>query len=117
MELKDVILSTLAEMDQAKVGNDSSVDAHNEAAAVEVAESKPFQESHEEHHVRHSTERDISDEAKYLESIKERLLVLFEGFQSPNNVEIEAKVDLTLNFLEYLLSTIDSRLDKLKKHG
>jgi len=41
-------------------------------------------------------------------------LVLFEGFQSPNNVNIEAKVDLTLNFFEYLLATIDNRLETIR---
>ncbi|MDR2638239.1 MAG: hypothetical protein LBC09_00195 [Helicobacteraceae bacterium] len=54
------------------------------------------------------------DEAKFLSAVKERLLVLFEGFQSPNNKAVEAKVDLTLNFLEYLLSAIEERLDELK---
>ncbi len=51
----------------------------------------------------------------YLNSIKERLLVLFEGFQAPNNTNIEAKVDMTLNFLEYVLVTIDSRVEELEK--
>ena len=51
----------------------------------------------------------------YLNSIRERLLVLFEGFQAPNNSNIEAKVDMTLNFLEYTLATIDTRVKKLEK--
>ena len=42
------------------------------------------------------------------------MLVLFEGFQAPNNTNIEAKVDLTLNYLEYVLASIDSRLIKIK---
>jgi len=41
-------------------------------------------------------------------------LVLFEGFQSPNNKNIEAKLDLTLNFLEYLLATIDEQLEQME---
>ena len=44
-------------------------------------------------------------------NLRERVLVLFEGFQSPNNKNIEAKIDLTLNFLEYLLATIDEQLE------
>jgi hypothetical protein len=47
--------------------------------------------------------------------MRERILVLFEGFQSPNNHRIEAKIDLTLNFLEYLLATLDERIETLKK--
>ena len=46
-------------------------------------------------------------------NLRERILVLFEGFQSPNNKNIEAKIDLTLNFLEYLLATIDEQLGQM----
>lgn len=111
MELKDVILSTLAEIEEL-------------AASPEPAEKiEPTQEEspfhHEEplkkdHFVAETTPIIRDDEARMLEGIRERLLVLFEGFQSPNNVQIEAKVDLTLNFLEYLLATIDHRLDAIK---
>jgi hypothetical protein len=51
----------------------------------------------------------------FLTSMRERLLVLFEGFQAPNNTNIEAKVDMTLNFLEYVLVTIDSRVEELER--
>jgi hypothetical protein len=47
--------------------------------------------------------------------MRERLLVLFEGFQAPNNTNIEAKVDMTLNFLEYILVTIDNRVQEIEK--
>lgn len=109
MELKDVILSTLAEieelttspeiLDEENVLNED-VFVPREASSAGVSEVF--------HPVR-------EDEMRMLEGIRERLLVLFEGFQSPNNVQIEAKVDLTLNFLEYLLGTIDSRLDAIKQ--
>ncbi|MDD5717416.1 MAG: hypothetical protein PHW64_06395 [Sulfuricurvum sp.] len=115
MELKDVILSTLAEIEE---------------LATTAQPTEKSQIIHEENHPVHeetitktqpiempsvpfkTSVRD--DEARMLEGIRERLLVLFEGFQSPNNVQIEAKVDLTLNFLEYLLATIDNRLDTIK---
>ena len=54
-------------------------------------------------------------EILFLNSLRERLLVLFEGFQAPNNTNIEAKVDMTLNFLEYALATIDLRAEQLEK--
>jgi len=99
MELKDVILSTLAEMD------DTEATLQDNAIKKEVS-------------VRQNTETGDSlpeyDEQLWLESVRERLLVLFEGFQSPNNVQIEAKVDLSLNFLEYLLANIDTRLAHIK---
>jgi len=111
MELKDVILSTLAEIEE---------------LAVSPEPAEKIEMPHEEQTFHHQEPLNIDqptvetihtirdDEARMLEGIRERLLVLFEGFQSPNNVQIEAKVDLTLNFLEYLLATIDNRLDAIK---
>ncbi len=103
MELKDVILSTLAEMDNA-------VQEDNEELIVSKQDPEP---THNEE-LTPETSPPLDEEQRYLENIRERLLVLFEGFQSPNNTQIEAKVDLTLNFLEYLLATIDTRLEKIK---
>ena len=124
MELKDVILSTLAEMDENSTSEEKPESKKSQTPA-EVEDVPPVSEPEQQDSIaeqpvtpmRDFQEHNVSDEALYLESIKERLLVLFEGFQSPNNTQIEAKVDLTLNFLEYLLSTIDSRLDSLKKRG
>ncbi|MBU0632437.1 hypothetical protein KKA17_07320 [bacterium] len=95
MELEDVILSTLAELDEIELlaSKETKVEARNNIAR------------------QHS---DPSDEKLFLESIQERLLVLFEGFQSPNNSNIDAKVDLTLNFLEYLLASIENRIDLIE---
>ena len=106
MELKDVILSTLAEME--------------DDVPTQVPQTKPFvkKKSSPEPVSEISNEQafDSNDsELMYLSSIRERLLVLFEGFQAPNNTNIEAKVDMTLNFLEYVLATIDSRVEKLEK--
>jgi hypothetical protein len=103
MELKDAILSTLVELDTLSQ-EESEVTAVKKEQEEELFEEKKEPKS--------SSSSD--EEVRYLESIRERLLVLFEGFQSPNNTQIEAKVDLTLNFLEYLLATIDTRLEKIK---
>ncbi|HLD22933.1 MAG TPA: hypothetical protein VJA83_03255 [Sulfuricurvum sp.] len=119
MELKDVILSTLAEIEELSTSSESV--EHVEPVAEKklipkeeiAAPILPVIESVQTiietvHAVR-------DDEARMLEGIRERLLVLFEGFQSPNNSQIEAKVDLTLNFFEYLLATIDNRLETIKE--
>jgi hypothetical protein len=103
MELKDVILSTLAEMED-----------------LPAEQPQPFQKKEKIESVVREVEAEITtstneSEVLFLSSIRERLLVLFEGFQAPNNTNIEAKVDLTLNFLEYVLGTIDSRIEKLEK--
>jgi len=103
MELKDVILSTLAEMEDTTTTQEQFFEPTQTAEAVqEMVHSEPESNT-------------VESELIYLNSIRERLLVLFEGFQAPNNSNIEAKVDMTLNFLEYTLATIDSRVQKLQK--
>jgi len=103
MELKDVILSTLAEMEDVKPANNS----------IEVKEASAPKE--EVQNIEEIEGESPDNEMLFLTSIRERLLVLFEGFQAPNNTNIEAKVDMTLNFLEYTLVTLDSRINTLEK--
>ena len=106
MELKDVILSTLAEME-----NEAPSKApKKETLSIPKSSPAPIVTTRNEV-VSGSNESELI----YLNSIRERLLVLFEGFQAPNNTNIEAKVDMTLNFLEYVLATIDSRVEMLEK--
>lgn len=120
MELKDVILSTLAEIEELSSVPESV--EHRERIVEEKARP-PFDEAaapnapviEKVQSVIETVHAVRDDEARMLEGIRERLLVLFEGFQSPNNTQIEAKVDLTLNFFEYLLATIDNRLDTIKE--
>jgi len=112
MELKDVILSTLAEME------DTPPTPVSSTPSFEVKEKKEIQIVVEDEVVDKEVEEEIStvdSELIYLNSIRERLLVLFEGFQAPNNTNIEAKVDMTLNFLEYTLATISKRVEVLEK--
>jgi hypothetical protein len=116
MELKDVILSTIAEL------------GDEERLQVPFAEKKERGEIESDSGVSeveswkdpglsiHSSDGDfIKEERLFLEHMRERILVLFEGFQSPNNKRVEAKIDLTLNFLEYLLAILDERIESLKK--
>ena len=116
MELKDVILSTLAEMEE--VNTKPPADEFEIKETINVKEqmkqelTKPIKQ--EELPIEKDSTA-IDSELMYLTSIKERLLVLFEGFQAPNNTNIEAKVDMTLNFLEYTLSTIETRVELLEK--
>jgi len=109
MELKDVILSTLAEMeDEPPVQDFIEFKEKAPQAKEETYETQNDEYIQED-------EKQIYSELAYLNSIRERLLVLFEGFQAPNNSNIEAKVDMTLNFLEYTLATIDLRVQTLEK--
>jgi len=119
MELKDVILSTLAELDDIVVHDTLSQPKSSPVMAEETMVSKVEEEISTSESFAGVLSAEMTsvgsdDEVRMLEGIRERLLVLFEGFQSPNNVNIEAKVDLTLNFFEYLLATIDNRLDTIR---
>ncbi len=108
MELKDMIISTLAELEESveseeNIEQKSESDSKSETITQEIETQNPM-----------DVDSIASSETQFYENIRERILVLFEGFQSPNNKNIEAKVDLTLNFLEYMLATIDERLENLK---
>ena len=139
MELKDVILSTLAEMGDI----DEVIEVKNEDNIVEkiepisspapipisentieietslkeeIFEDTVFEISPPKQPILHDNNINLAyNEMAYLSSLRERLLVLFEGFQAPNNINIEAKIDMTLNFLEYTLSTIELRIEKLEE--
>lgn len=135
MELKDVILSTLAEMEEVGKVNETTLPMKNinnqeenelhvdqeDLSKDETNIDKNTEEAYEEPILNESyTEESSKDEnsdneIQFLTSMRERLLVLFEGFQAPNNTNIEAKVDMTLNFLEYILVTIDNRVQEIEK--
>ena len=110
MELKDMILSTLKELDEV-VTKEEAVKppklGMREEPILQVKEELMPLEALEI-----CEDESICDtQRQFYINLRERVLVLFEGFQSPNNKNIEAKIDLTLNFLEYLLATIDEQLE------
>ncbi|WP_458701303.1 CiaD-like domain-containing protein [Sulfurospirillum sp. 1307] len=120
MELKDMILSTLAELEEdvevkEELTKKSEITKENTTEKKEVEANIEVQDNSNEEEEDVPNKYILEDERAFCESVRERVLVLFEGFQSPNNKSIEAKVDLTLNFLEYLLAVIDERLEKLDK--
>ncbi|EQB34459.1 hypothetical protein M947_10660 [Sulfurimonas hongkongensis] len=132
MELKDVILSTLAEMEDnettKKVLNSSievkKVQSKDELKKQTLSSSPIIKEKKESEQEIQKTFKEIENsddsvsmesEESFLNSLRERMLVLFEGFQAPNNTGIDAKVDMTLNFLEYVLANIDLRKEEIKK--
>ena len=48
----------------------------------------------------------------FLKNLKERILVLFEGLNDTKKEDLDARLELTINFLEFLLANIDDRLNK-----
>jgi len=108
MELKDAILSTLAEMED----NETTKKVLNSTIKAKKVQTSGIKT---ELKAKPKLIKSSDDELEFLNSFKERLLVLFEGFKSPNNVDIDSKIDITLNFLEYALAKIDSRVEKLER--
>jgi len=49
---------------------------------------------------------------EFLKHLRERLLVLFDGLQSPNTQNLDVKLDVTLNFLEYLLVRLEEKINE-----
>jgi len=129
MELKDVILATLEEMEDTQSIEQSNKESIIVEKVTPKADSSTFMKNKidtiesfiqktellEEVKKIDTTHKITETEIIYLNSIKERLLVLFEGFQSPDNLHLETKLDITLNFLEYILSTIELRINSLEK--
>ena len=118
MELKDIILSTLAELEeivppQEQTSPKQVVEEVQKAPLSSGVLKPPSLEEEKAIPKEPEIEKPLSDERVFCENLRERVLVLFEVFQSPNNKNIEAKIDLTLNFLEYLLAIIDERLEHL----
>ena len=131
-QLKDVILSTLAEIQESvppepQVQKEQPVTKKEDLPSPEktqiqkslnnttdTQEQKSFFEQVRSKQQPKNSPYSKESELLFLQSLRERMLVLFEGFQAPNNVSLEAKVDLTLNFLEYVLSTIDTRIENIK---
>ncbi len=118
-QLKDVILSTLEEIQESIPHEESQPNKSIETTRTEPIDTKQhkprtgskenfFNEVTKQHH------NGDESELLFLNSLRERMLVLFEGFQAPNNTALEAKIDLTLNFLEYVLASIDTRLEQIK---
>ncbi len=112
MELKDMILSTLAEFDNGELKKKIVVD--EEKPVENRQEPVQIYLDQNESKLPQNEEQPLSDEKIFLENIKERVLVLFEGLQSPKNENLETKLDITLNFLEFLLASIEKRSDQIK---
>ena len=96
VELKELILSTLEELDE-KVQEDTH------KISIVAAPLKPSS----------ADEKTQSLEREFLLDSKKRFEVLFEGLKSEENRKVEAKLNLVTNFLQFYLAQIDERLEKL----
>jgi len=51
----------------------------------------------------------------YLQGLKERIGVLFEGLNSADESNSEFRLDMTIKFLEFALASIENRLSNISK--
>ncbi|MCI4400254.1 MAG: hypothetical protein JHC37_06805 [Campylobacteraceae bacterium] len=108
MELKDAVLSTLAEIEDNYLEEIKKENAKDNAASSVAQSMEAYADIAE-------TEESLE---RFLVNLRERILVLFEGLLTIQHegsgeiLQVEKKLDLIVNFLEYMLATIDEKLDK-----
>ncbi|CBG40176.1 CiaD-like domain-containing protein [Helicobacter mustelae] len=109
MELKDIILQTI---DEYKNESPRAQDAYPVQESLDFKEDfkKEFKDERGESHEKASKNIEIRIDSRFLELLREKTLVLFEGLQSSQTKDIASKLDLVINYLEYQLSLIDETL-------
>ncbi len=103
MELRDLVLSTLEELDAHLEKREQSLSVAPEQKRVEPAEAKE-----------EAGRTTGAEEILFLKQTKERLEVLFTGLQSSEIKELEQKLELTLKYLQLLLADVEQRLEATK---
>jgi hypothetical protein len=93
MELRELVESTLDELDKRLMEDRIDLDILEKEIIVEDTIK--------------------SEDREFLSNIREKMVVLFEGLQDEEIKDKEAKFELTLDFMEYLLATIDEKLGKI----
>ncbi|MCE3039036.1 CiaD-like domain-containing protein [Helicobacter anatolicus] len=95
MELKDMILQTLDEFKQDDFTPQTQL-SHTSQQDANISQREIV----------------ICMDSRFLELLREKTLVLFEGLQSSHTKDLSSKLDLVINYLEYQLSLIEETLQK-----
>ncbi len=106
MDLKELVLSTLEELDD-RIAKEEEIrqeirKLHEEEVQTEQKTQKDSKPSRSD------------DEIAFLRHTKERLEVLFQGLKSSEIKEPEAKLEITLKYLQLLLAQVNERLHEIK---
>lgn len=131
-KMKDIVLDAISEVDQNDSTNTSdaiilgstppsakeSVTTHSTSnttyantTAVSPNDIKEMQEDEEK---KYNTEKSLNNEIDFLYNLREKLLVLFEGLQNNEIKNLDKKLNMTLNFLEYELALLEERISIIK---
>lgn len=114
-----MILETLSEIDETKIqdASNQSVTQLEENESLKTKSAKPVEKHNKtsyldsnasEYKISFSTE----EQANLLLALREKALVLFEGLQAIETKDLNAKLDLVINYLQYQVSIIDDILSK-----
>lgn len=135
MELKDLILQTLDEVAKDPNKADENIESSKLDSSLQQVESCVDSSRHSEPSKSKPTLPKTSIESSpvkngkiippnaqefglgqdsivYLENLREKLLVLFEGLKMPELQDTQNKLDLVVRFLQYQLCVIDEILQK-----
>lgn len=120
METKEAILATISEFSKANIEKENNILNPNNIENEELEDNKVKDSTNifidiKEDNTITSNDVKIDDEIILLLKLKEKSLVLFAGLKSSKNLNIEKKLEIVINYLEYQLYAIEDRLKTLKE--
>lgn len=105
MDTKEAILSTISEF--GTMSNDDTSDSNEKVDQNIFIDIKEEKEE--------GKNGNFDDEITILLRLKEKSLVLFEGLKNIKGTNLEIKLEMVINYLEYQLYVIEDRLKTLQE--
>lgn len=125
MKLEDIAKITIDEV-AAELEKIQKLEDMQKAKAEEQVQKEPFSISEDEPKEQtvlskqsiqntQGFDSEISSEIIFLQNLKERISVLFDGLNSTESTNLDLRLDLTIKFLEFLLANVENRLKLISK--
>ncbi len=125
MKLEDIAKITIDEV-AAELEKIQKLEDMQKAKAEEQVRKEPFSISEDEPKEQtvlskqsiqntQGFDSEISSEIIFLQNLKERISVLFDGLSSTESTNLDLRLDLTIKFLEFLLANVENRLKLISK--
>ncbi|AQW86076.1 hypothetical protein CPIN18021_0874 [Campylobacter pinnipediorum subsp. caledonicus] len=81
----------------------------------EIQTTPTKEEVIEKSDIEEEIEKILPSEEIFLNNLKERIEVLFEGLNETSQQNLENRLELTLKFLEFTLANVENRLQNITK--
>lgn len=114
METKEAILATISELNNIDFKEEDNKTTQANNGNTENEESKNIFIDIKEENIIDMKKFKPSDEITTLLKLKEKSLVLFEGLKHSKSQNIEIKLEMVINYLEYQLYILEDRLKTLE---